>query len=217
MRRNLAIVLSLVFLLAAACSVAGNFSAHPWLHDLFTPLATILILALAVLNWLAFKKSYALAISIGLFCSLLGDVALLRPAQYFLPGLIAFLFTHIAYLVAFTRDRKFPARLSIWLLYLFIAAILYVFLFPGLPSALTLPVAVYAVVLASMAGQAMGRYLILHSRAAELAAIGALLFMLSDVLLSIDRFRASLPRASLLILVPYFLGQWLIALSSCEL
>jgi uncharacterized membrane protein YhhN len=82
---------------------------------------------------------------------------------------------------------------------------------------LKLPVAVYAILLASMAGQAMGRYFVLHSTAAELAAIGALLFMLSDALLSIDRFRVQLPRALLLILIPFFLGPWLIALSTCEL
>jgi uncharacterized membrane protein YhhN len=216
MRRNSTIILSLVFLLAAAVSIAGSFSGHFWLHDLFTPFATILILVLALSNWFTFKKNCALWIGIGLFFSLLGDIALLRSAQYFLPGLVAFLFAHIAYLIAFTRDAKFPARVSIWFLFLLVAAILYFFLFQGLPGVLNLPVAVYAVLLASMAGQAMGRYLVLHSDAARFAAIGALLFMLSDTLLSIDRFRAPLPRASLLILVAYFIGQWLIALSTCE-
>jgi uncharacterized membrane protein YhhN len=216
MRRNSTIIFSLIFLLAAVFSVSGSFSAHFWLHDLFTPLSTSVLLALALFNWRAFKKQYALWIAIGLFFSLLGDIALLRPANYFLPGLILFLFAQVAYLIAFTRDAKFPARFSIWLLFLLVAATLYWYLSPGLPGVLKLPVAVYALLLASMAGQAMGRYVVLRSRAARLAAIGAVLFMLSDALLSIDRFRAPLPRASLLILVPYFLGQWLIALSTCE-
>jgi len=82
-------------------------------------------------------------------------------------------------------------------------------LFPTLPAVLKLPVAVYAILLTLMAGQAMGRYFVVHSRVARLAAIGALLFMLSDVFLAIDWFRAPL-----LILVPYFLGQWLVALST---
>jgi uncharacterized membrane protein YhhN len=72
-------------------------SARPWLHGLFTPLATMCILALASFQLARVQKNYALWISIGLFFSLLGDIALLRPAHYFLPGLIAFLFTHIAY------------------------------------------------------------------------------------------------------------------------
>jgi uncharacterized membrane protein YhhN len=192
MCRNSTIILSLslVFLLAAVFSVAGSFSAHFWLYDGFTPLATILILALTLWNWLTFKQNDALWISVGLFFSLIGDIALLRPAQYFLPCLVAFLFAHIAYLIVFTRDT------------LLVAATLYLVLFPGLRGVLKLPVAVYAMLLASMAGQAMGRSLVLHSRAARLPAIGALLFMLSDTLLSIDRFRAPLPRASLLLVVP---------------
>jgi uncharacterized membrane protein YhhN len=139
MRRNSTLILSLVFLLAAVFSVTGNLSARPWLRGLFTPLATTCILALAFSNWLGFKKNYALWISIGLFFSRLGEIALLRPAHYVLPGLIAFLFTHIAYLVAFTRDTKFFARLSILFLYLCMAAALYLFLFPGLAGVLKLP------------------------------------------------------------------------------
>jgi hypothetical protein len=74
-------VLSIVFLLAAVSSVAGILSEHFWLHDLFTPLAIICILALAVSHWRAFRKSYALWISIGLCFSLLGDIALLRAEE----------------------------------------------------------------------------------------------------------------------------------------
>ena len=157
MRRNFTIILSLVFLLATVSSVAGSVFANSWFHDLSTPLATILLLTLATSSWFAFKRNYALWIAIGLFFSLLGDIALLRSADYFLSGLVAFLFAHVAYLIAFTRDAKFPARFSIWLLFLLVAATLYWYLSPGLPGVLKLPVAVYALLLASMAGVAMGR------------------------------------------------------------
>lgn len=216
MPRNSTLIFSLLFLLAAVLSLAGNLFAHLWLHDVFTPLATICILWIAVFNWRTFKKSYALWICISLLFSLVGDVALLRPAQHFLSGLAAFLVAHIAYLVAFTRDAKFPARFPICLAYILVAAILYCVLLPGLPGALRLPVALYAILLASMAGQAMGRWSVRRSHYTWLAAVGALLFLLSDALLSIDRFRSSLPHASLLILPPYFVGQWLIALSTGE-
>jgi len=216
MPRNSTPILSLLFSLAAALSLAGSSFAHPWLHSLFTPFATIFILSIALSNWRSFHQTYALWISMGLFFSLLGDIALLRPTRYFLLGLIAFLFAHLAYLIAFTGDTKFPARVSVWLIYLAIAAILYDVLRPGLPSALQWPVALYAILLALMAGQAMGRCLVRRSLPRWLAGLGALLFMLSDALLSIDRFRRPLPCASLLVLLTYFLGQWLIALSTRE-
>ncbi|MEQ1871996.1 MAG: lysoplasmalogenase family protein, partial [Vicinamibacterales bacterium] len=40
---------------------------------------------------------------------LAADVALLWPTQGFLPGLVSFLFAHLAYLVAFTRHQRFGA------------------------------------------------------------------------------------------------------------
>ncbi len=125
MPRNSTLIFSLLFLLAAVFSLVGDFFAHPWVHDVFTPLATICILCIAVFQLARVQEIYELWISIGLLFSLLGDVALLRPAQDFLPGLAAFLFAHIAYLIAFTRDAKFPARFSIWLAYILVAAILY--------------------------------------------------------------------------------------------
>src|SRR5271157_2629519 len=96
MPRNSTVILSLFFSLAAALSLAGSSFAHPWLHSLFTPLATLFLLCLALSNRRSSHKTYVLWISIGLFFSLLGDIALLGPTRYFLSGLIAFLFAHIA-------------------------------------------------------------------------------------------------------------------------
>ena len=43
---------------------------------------------------------------VGLVLSLAGDVALLWPKEGFLPGLVAFLLAHLAYIVAFTRGQR---------------------------------------------------------------------------------------------------------------
>ena len=197
-----------------AAAIAVHFISRPLLLWTFAPLATLLILAIALANWAARKNSYSLWISIGLLFSLAGDVLLLRSDHFFTLGLSAFLLTHIAYLVAFTRDTPFPARLSAWSLFLLFAASCYFFLFSWLPSALQIPVAVYAVLLVSMAAQAMGRYLKLRTASTQFAAIGGLLFVLSDSLLAFDRFYKPLPLAPLLVLLPYYAAQWLIASST---
>jgi uncharacterized membrane protein YhhN len=195
-------------------AIAVHFLASPLLLWTFAPLATILILAIAFANCRAHKDRYSLWITIGLIFSLAGDVLLLRPDHYFLLGLSAFLLTHIAYLIAFTRDIRFPARPGVWVLYLLFAACCNVLLFSRLPAALRFPVAVYSLFLVSMAAQAMGRSLRSRTSAARLAAVGALLFVLSDGLLAFDRFYQPLRLAPLLILVPYFAAQWLIASST---
>ena len=195
-------------------AIVVHFLAIPLLLWTFAPLATILILAIAFANWRARKDRYSLWITIGLLSSLVGDVLLLTPDRFFTLGLSAFLLTHIAYLFAFTRDTRFPARPGVWIFYLLFAVCCYFLLFSRLPAGLRFPVAVYSLFLVSMAAQAMGRSLLLRTYLARSAALGTLLFVLSDALLAFDRFYAPLRLAPLLILVPYYAAQWLIASST---
>jgi len=206
--------LIVAFILAVFLTLAGHHWPNLWLVYVFKPLATLLLVAIAFLNWTHSRSPVALWIVIGLLFSLVGDIFLIWPNQYFLPGLASFLLAHIAYLLAFTRDCKFPARAAIWLAYLLIATLFYAILFPTLPGGLLLPVALYAALLSTMAGQAMGRFLVLKNVSARFAAIGALLFLLSDLLLAFHRFRGPLLYSTLLILLPYYIGQWLIASST---
>jgi len=216
MRKNSSILPGSLVAIAVLLTLAGHLLSISWLSYLFKPLATLLLFSIAFSHWFSHRNPYALWIAIGLLFSLAGDVALLWPALYFLLGLAAFLLTHIAYLIAFTRDAKFPARLVIWLLYLAIAGAFYALLFPNLPNNLKAPVAFYALLLASMTAQATGRSLVLKTQPARLAAMGAILFMLSDLLLAFDRFHTALLLAPVLILIPYYLAQWLIALSTAR-
>jgi uncharacterized membrane protein YhhN len=206
-------ITAILFAAAVLAAVAGQLAAIPWLVFLCKPLATIFLLALALSHWLAHRGRYALWITIGLLLSLAGDVALLWPQRFFLAGLAAFLFTHIAYLFAFTRDAKFPARAPVWLLYLASAAALCAILWPRLAPPLHFPVALYSFAVATMAAQALGRFLLLRTPAARQAALGASLFLLSDALLSLDRFYAPIPLSPLLILGTYYSAQWLLVSS----
>jgi len=210
--------LTRVLKIAAGVSIVAaigvHFLASPLLLWTLAPLATILIFAIAFANWRTGKDRYSLWISVGLLCSLGGDVLLLSPEHFFMLGLSAFLLTHIAYLIAFTRDAYFLARPGLWILCLLFAACCNLLLFSRLPAGLRFPVAVYSVLLMSMAAQAMGRSFLLRTPPARFAAIGALLFVLSDSLLALDRFYRPLPLAPLLILVPYYAAQWLIASST---
>jgi uncharacterized membrane protein YhhN len=199
---------------AALLAIAGHFTGITWLVCVFKPMASLFIAAVAFTNWRAQRDRYSLWVTIGLLCSLAGDVWLLWPARYFLVGLLSFLGAHIAYLAAFTRGTKFPARPFIWLLYGAIGFALWLFLKPGLSVSLRASVAVYTFFLATMASQALGRFLILRTSAARLAAIGAIFFMISDSLLAFDRFRRPIPASAILILATYYLAQWLIVSST---
>jgi uncharacterized membrane protein YhhN len=68
-------------------------------------------------------------------------------------------------------------------------------------------------VIAVMAWQAVARWMDVGQLGALLACIGAVLFVISDALLALNRFHRRLPAAPALKLGTYFSGQWLIALS----
>jgi uncharacterized membrane protein YhhN len=206
------------FILSAALAVL----AAPWalnqpsLAWVFKPLATALVIAFA---WRRGEPGslQRRAVLMGLALSWLGDVALLWPRQGFVPGLVAFLLAHLAYLLAFTRQARFGAWWPAVAAYALVAGAILAVLWPGVPDPLRGAVLAYVVCLASMAAQAAVRWRLLRgsagARGALSAAVGGGLFVFSDAMLATDRFAQALPAASLWILPSYWAAQWLIARS----
>lgn len=206
------------FLVSATLAVL----AAPWalnqpaLAWVFKPLATALVIAFA---WGRGEPGSAQrgAILTGLVFSWLGDVALLWPRQGFVPGLVAFLVAHLAYLWAFTRQARFGAWWPAFAAYALVAGGILALLWPSVPAPLRGPVLAYVACLASMAAQAAVRWRVLRASTeapwAWSAALGGALFVFSDAMLATDRFAQPLPAASLLILPAYWAAQWLIARS----
>ncbi len=185
----------------------------PWLLHVFKPLTTVLVIVYA---WPRGADAPAMRrwVLAGLALSLVGDVALLWPQQGFLPGLVAFLLAHLAYVMAFTRDTRLAARWWPFAAYAAVAGGILAGLWPSVPAALKGPVLAYVVFLASMAAQALVRWRTRPQDAgARTGALGAALFVASDACLAFDRFHAPLPAAALLILGSYWLAQWCIASS----
>lgn len=200
---------------ALVVSAALAVAAAPWalglplLAFVFKPLATLIVIAHA---WhrgadAPVVRRWVLA---GLACSLAGDIALLWPAQGFLPGLVSFLLAHLAYLVAFTRVRRLAARPLAFAVYALLAGVILWRLWPGVPVALRVPVVAYVLCLGAMAAQAAVLWRLRTPRAGMLA-LGGALFMSSDALLATDKFAGPLPLASLWILGTYWAAQWCIA------
>ena len=92
---------------------------------------------------------------LGLPCC--GDVLLMLPVDLFVPGLAMFLLAHLCFLAAWLDDSRFAARPLALLACGLAAGGLLAPLWSGLMPALRVPVPVYALVLATMAGQAVGR------------------------------------------------------------
>jgi uncharacterized membrane protein YhhN len=206
-------------LLVAATAVLAIYGRHTnkqtWVY-LFKPTTTVLIILLAVWGAMTYPATeaaaYAWLIVAGLILGLAGDVFLMLPERYFLPGLGSFLAGHWFYIAAFTAGVG--VVVSWWLLpLLLVGGLVYGLLHPHLGK-MRLPVIFYVVTILLMAGQALGRWSLLDSTGALLAAAGSVPFVVSDAALALNRFRRPFPSAQILVLSTYWAAQWLIAMST---
>jgi uncharacterized membrane protein YhhN len=206
--------------LAAICGAIAVLSLMrvlpPWLAFAFKPLTTLLVIAYAWPRG-ANVPAQRRFIRTGLVLSAVGDTFLLFPTQGFLPGLVAFLLAHLAYIAAFCVPLRLATRRAPFFGYGVIAGGMLWLLWPGIPGALRGAVLAYVICLATMAAQAFAWWRNSAWRPSEdvslarYAALGGALFMTSDGLLAINKFGAALPLESLWILLTYWLAQWCIA------
>lgn len=204
---------SLAAIVGALLRTQGELDTWTLLHWAGKPTATAVVLWLALRHAAKVDVRLHRGIVAGLLFSLLGDVLLMAAPRLFVGGLLAFLAAHLWYLRAFTCDTRLFAQPAALAGLLVIGAGILVVLWDGLEPALKVPVVVYMVVLVSMAAQAIARATRHPGPSTRSAAIGGLLFVASDTLLAIDRFRAPIPLASLWVLAPYWAAQWGIAQS----
>jgi len=160
-------------------------------------------------DWPRTQRAFTVKLLAALALCLAGDIALMLPGL-FIPGLASFLAGHLCYLALFRQGQRwFPSRAALAGT-LAAAAAMVAFLWPHLGPVLRAAVPAYALAIALMAAQAIGRATVLRDAASAGVAVGAGLFMLSDTLLAINRFAQPLPMAAFAVLATYYAAQVLI-------
>lgn len=147
-----------------------------------------------------------------LLFSLLGDFLLMfegKNSIFFLLGLSAFLIAHIFYIVFFhfvrVREKVKGNPLLLVVVVIYYAALI-TLLSPYLAN-MKIPVMVYGIVLSFMFMLAMHMLFIKNKTAGKWMMFGALLFVISDSLLAINKFYQSFEGAGVLIILTYGLAQ----------
>ncbi|XP_078511158.1 lysoplasmalogenase TMEM86B [Lissotriton helveticus] len=156
--------------------------------------------------------SYARMIFLGLLFSALGDACLIWPSL-FLHGMVMFGLAHLFYTFAFGLR---PLNLRVFLLLLLLSGSFYAFLFSYLKDEFIFMVAGYAALIGTMGWRAMSRVRLSsynRSWARISAAVGSVIFMVSDCTLAVDKFCFPVSHSRLIIMAAYYTGQLLIALS----
>lgn len=208
---------------AAAALTDWVAAWRKWKRGLYAAKPAVLI---AMLLWFTRASGWQgdmIWFGLGLVFSLLGDVALLLPSRYFLPGVAAFFLAHVAYLVGFNLNLP-VLRMDFWLLLALTAVTAFsVFrrVLLGLrqkshSKPLVIPLVVYAVALSLMWLSALVCMLRpgWPPDAALLAAMGGTLFFTSDCLLSYNRFVRPLRNGQMWVHITYHIGQACIVLAA---
>jgi uncharacterized membrane protein YhhN len=205
-------LLSLGAALSGTLHIRAEYRGPQHLAYVAKPLTTSLILAIALVAPGGAPPLYRALIAVGLAFSLAGDVFLMLPSDRFLPGLASFLIAHLLYIGAFTLAAGFQPSLVTLLPFALAVAVLLRLLWPQL-AGVRLPVTGYVLVIATMGWQALGQAIAVREGWAASACLGAVLFVVSDAALALNRFRGAFASAQGVVLASYYPAQWLIALS----
>ena len=163
---------------------------------------------LALLAFLAGSPMLGAALAL----STLGDVLLdLDPVGLFVFGLGSFLVAHLVYISVFIRNRRRTVPLGAPRVLLAVGVLLYSVAVSGwlLPSLgnLIVPVAIYMCAITAMVISAiLGRF------ENPWVAVGAILFLISDSLLAVNKFKTPVPYRDFLVWSTYYTGQYGIAI-----
>ncbi|MEZ4802399.1 MAG: lysoplasmalogenase [Gelidibacter sp.] len=205
----------LFFILLIAELICGNVESLLQLHYLTKP---AIVMSLIIFFW---KESQSISKPIrnltllALSFSLLGDVLLMFAEvsqSYFMLGLVAFLIAHIMYILVFLRQRN-PTKKPIgFAVILIIYAIgLFLVLKNGLGEMLV-PVLIYMLVILTMATTSFLREGKVPKMSYGFVFLGAILFMVSDSFLAINKFHQAFTYANIIIMLTYGFAQYFIVL-----
>jgi uncharacterized membrane protein YhhN len=204
----------LVFAVLFAAAIVGVEARKPLLFGICKPATTLSLLLIAPID-----GPMTWAISLGIVVAAVGDAVLIseRPLA-FMTGLVLFLVAHLCYAVAFARgaarvDWGLPALLAAFVA---LSSVLLVRrLWADIQASLRGPLVVYTLAITVMAGMAIltlsGPW---PARVSGVAAVGAVLFFLSDSNLAWTRWGKPYAHGQTVTLVTYWLGQLGIALAA---
>jgi uncharacterized membrane protein YhhN len=209
-----------LFMLASAGVLLAEIGDADLVHMICKP---AIMITLGLHYWITqrdqgevLSKSVVLAI----IFSCAGDTLLMfqgKDGSFFIYGLGAFLVAHIFYILAYRQHQSsdtsnelqglqkiryaFPILLS--------GTGLVVILYSRL-GGMKIPVLIYAIVLTGMVLAALFRFGKTSASSFALVFGGAILFMISDSLIAINKFLEPLSMAGMWIMVTYIAAQYLI-------
>lgn len=217
--------LEYLYFLVAAVEVFAEATGNDTVRFFSKPLLMIVLITYYIqsvkTDW---NKTHKL-MAVAFFFSWIGDVALMfifKNENFFLVGLVGFLITHILYTVAFVQvthkniSAILPQKFIVLVPLIIYMAVLLSLLTPAINSnektqPFLIPVIIYSAAIAVMVVFSINRFKRVNTQSFIWVFAGALLFMVSDSIIAINKFLTPFSTAGILIMILYIIGQYWIA------
>ncbi|MFZ1263376.1 MAG: lysoplasmalogenase [Chitinophagaceae bacterium] len=202
----------LLFAVVLIGDLVGIQLQQKGLQFIFKPLIIPVLFGYLDAQTTSLTKGLCQWISAALFFSLLGDTLLMfdeKDPIFFMLGLAAFLIAHIFYILFFYKVRvreQLRIKPGLGVVVIVYYAALVTLLYPHLAD-MKIPVLVYGLVISFMFMLAMHMLFIKNISAGKWMMVGALLFVISDSTLAINKFYKPFEMAGVLIMLTYGLAQ----------
>ena len=198
-----------LFLLFSTLDIAGIVFKIPMLVLVSKTFIIPALLFLYSVSVSKLNKWYVFA----LIFSFLGDVFLMFNGEiYFIIGLVSFLTAHLFFMkIVLKRIQKSTLSAVLISIIPFGALfLLLIFIIKDSVGTLLFPVIIYGLVISSFGTLSLIDYRKTNSKIALFMLIGAIVFMLSDSLLAINKFYLPLEIFGVLVMATYIVAQYLI-------
>ncbi len=195
-----------LILLSAGIAIAADYWEYKQLFAITKGSTTLLII---YLGWSGTRTRYEILVYFALAACLLGDLLLLEESR-FVFGLGAFLIAHLLFTLAFIQISGFKTALRPLLSLLLIAVPYYWWLWPSLGD-LAIPVGIYVSVIVLMCWQGLSVALERPHQVFRWLGLAVLLFLFSDAIIALNKFKYPFALSGLVILSTYWLSISIIA------
>lgn len=198
-----------VFVLASILDIAGIIFSMPMFIYIFKPLIIFSLLFLYVFSLPKRIKWYVIALEFSFF----GDVLLVFPGElFFMAGLVSFLLAHFLFIkIVISRIKEVNLLKALFSAIPFLAVFsLLIFTLKDSLHGMLWPVIIYGLTIATFGAVSLLDFLNSKSKKSFLMLSGAIVFMISDSLLAINKFYNPVHILEVFVMITYVLAQYLI-------
>jgi uncharacterized membrane protein YhhN len=216
------IAFMLAFSVVAVVTVTTRVLKIDDIQNIFKPMLMIILMLFVFVNT-KLQTTTSKLIFVALLFSMFGDVFLMPYYDIFILGLASFLVAHIFYILAFLRHNNLSvgiarSKISVFILITSYLGLVYLLvsnmLKTNIDIVLIIAVIVYASVITFMVLTAISLNSNRNCLEKKIILVGAILFMISDAVIAINKFVVHVPLSGLWIMSLYSSAQWLITVGS---